>query len=181
MAGGIYAGFVTRLLGVIPDPGVGAGCAATLHCSDHGRGSTERIGTVVLTGLPGPRRYNSPMKTTISLTLLLCVVPTWSVTAAGPDLKRGELLYQTCAACHSILGDGIGPDITGIIGQKSAQIAGFKYSEAMKKANLVWNEPALRAFIANPQVVVKGTTMAFPGYTAPGDQDDVIAYMKSQQ
>lgn len=116
----------------------------------------------------------------VVLPLLLCGVTTWAV-AAGPDLKRGQLLFQTCAACHSVLGDGLGPDITGILGQKSAQVDGFKYSTAMRQAKLIWDEPALRAFIANPQAVVKGTTMTFPGYAAPADLDDVIAYLKSQQ
>jgi cytochrome c2 len=35
-----------------------------------------------------------------------------TAAAAGPS--RGELLYQTCTACHTILGDGVGPDLTGI-------------------------------------------------------------------
>jgi cytochrome c len=101
--------------------------------------------------------------------------------ASAADLKRGELLFQTCSACHTILGDGLGPDLHGIFGQKAAQIPGFKYSDALKNSGLTWDETTLRAFIADPQAAVKGTTMAFPGYKAAADLDNLIAYLKKLQ
>jgi cytochrome c len=99
--------------------------------------------------------------------------------APAADLKRGALLFQTCGACHSILGDGIGPDISGIFGQKAAARPDFKYSSALKDSGIVWNVAALRAFIKNPQARVKGTAMTFPGYENPADVEDVIAYLKT--
>jgi cytochrome c len=102
-----------------------------------------------------------------------------SAEANAADLQRGALLFQTCSACHSVLGDGVGPDLTGIYGQKAAQRAGFKYSTAMQASSLTWNEANLRAFIRNPQGLVKGTLMTFPGYTTPADLDDVVAYIKT--
>lgn len=94
------------------------------------------------------------------------------------DLKRGELLFQTCAACHSVLGNGVAPDLTGIYGRKVAMHADFNYSTALRNSGIVWNESNLRAFIKNPQVLVAGTTMLFPGYSMQADIDDVIAYLK---
>src|SRR5262249_9526991 len=104
-----------------------------------------------------------------------------SALCGAADLKRGELLFQSCAACHSILGNGIGPDIQHIFGMKAASQPGFKYSEAMQRSNLVWDEKTLRAFIAAPQSVVKGTAMTFPGYSRPADVNDVVAFLKSQK
>lgn len=95
------------------------------------------------------------------------------------DLKRGELLFQTCGACHSILGGGIGPDIYGIYGQKAATREGFRYSNALRNSGIVWDDATLRAFIKNPQALVKGTAMTFPGYENPADVDDVIAFLKT--
>jgi len=101
--------------------------------------------------------------------------------ACAADVSRGALLFQTCSACHSVLGDGIGPDINGIYGRKAATREGFKYSEAMKLSGIIWDEATLRAFIKKPQSVVKGTAMAFPGYEMPADVDDVIGYLKTLQ
>jgi cytochrome c len=97
----------------------------------------------------------------------------------GADLKRGALLFQTCTACHSVLGDGVGPDISQIYGKKAASQAGFPYSAAMKASGIIWDDASLRAFIANPQGFVRGTAMTFPGYANPMDVEDVISYLKS--
>lgn len=94
-------------------------------------------------------------------------------------LARGEQLFHTCAACHGVLGDGIGPDITGIYGQPAAMHAGFNYSDALKHRGLTWTEANLRAFIHDPQAFVPGTLMSFPGYERTADIDDVLAYLKS--
>jgi len=102
-----------------------------------------------------------------------------SATASAADLVRGEQLFHTCAACHSVLGDGIGPDITGIYGQPAAMHPGFNYSDALKHRGLTWTEANLRAFIRDPQAFVPGTLMTFPGYERTGDIDDVLAYLKS--
>src|SRR6266700_7865637 len=59
--------------------------------------------------------------------------------ACAADVDRGALLFQTCSACHSVLGDGIGPDINGIYGRKAATREGFNYSEAMKSSGIVWD------------------------------------------
>jgi cytochrome c len=78
-----------------------------------------------------------------------------------------------------VLGDGIGPDISGIYGKPAAMRAGFNYSQALKRRGLTWNEANLRAFIHNPQSFVPGTLMSFPGYERTADIDDVIAYLKT--
>ncbi len=98
-------------------------------------------------------------------------------TAAEPT--RGELLFQTCAACHSVLGDGVGPDLRGIYGKPAATRPGFAYSEALRASGLVWDDATLRAFLHNPQATVKGTKMAFPGYTSDADVEAVLAYLKT--
>jgi cytochrome c len=101
--------------------------------------------------------------------------------ADTPDLERGQLLFQTCAACHSVLGDGVGPDLRGIYGRKAATRPGFNYSAALKSSDIVWNEANLRAFVKDPQALVKGTAMTFPGYPAQSDVDAVIVYLKTFQ
>lgn len=115
----------------------------------------------------------------LGLVALVVAAVAMQSSAQGADLKRGALLFQTCAACHSVLGTGVAPDLTGIVGQKAASRPGFDYSAAMRSSGLTWNVDTLRRFIRNPSQLVPGTRMNFPGYPAPADVDDVIAYLQT--
>jgi cytochrome c len=100
--------------------------------------------------------------------------------AAAADLKHGEQLFEDCTVCHSPFGEGLGPALTGVYGQKAGQRTDFSlYSPAMKASGLVWDEKTLRAYLKSPQSVVKGTSMDFKGYDSDKDLDDVIAYLKT--
>jgi len=117
-----------------------------------------------------------------SIAVLLTAAYATGHASGGPaaDLKRGELLYQTCLACHDVLGAGIGPDLTGVVGRKAGSLPGFDYSPALRSSGLTWDDATLRAFISNPQALVPGTRMTFPGYASPADVGAVIAYLKVQ-
>ena len=69
---------------------------------------------------------------------------TGASAALAADANHGKELFVGCAACHTEKGDGIGPSLKGVYGRKSAAIEDFRYSNPMKRANLVWNdaEPA---------------------------------------
>ncbi len=98
--------------------------------------------------------------------------------ALATDAEHGKLLFQGCIACHSEGPDALGPSLRGVFNRKSATLEDFRYSNAMMRANLVWNEENLQAYIANPQAKVKGNRMPFGGFTSPKDVDDIVAYLK---
>ena len=99
--------------------------------------------------------------------------------AAAADVDHGRVLFETCAACHSDRADALGPNLKGVFGRRSASLDGFRYSNPMKRANLVWDEDNLRAYIRDPQGKVKGNRMPYGGMSDPRDVDDVIAYLKT--
>ena len=100
--------------------------------------------------------------------------------AAEPrvDKQHGEQLFRTCAACHHERADATGPDLRGVLGRKAGSVEGFRYSNAMKRANLVWTPDNLRAYLRDPQAVVKGNRMPFPGLAAASDVDDVVTFLQ---
>ncbi len=98
--------------------------------------------------------------------------------AQAADVEHGKVVFQTCAACHSEKPDAIGPSLRGVYGRKSGSLDNFRYSNAMLRANLVWNEANLRAYLKSPQAKVKGNRMPFAGLSNPKDIDDVIAFLK---
>lgn len=102
-----------------------------------------------------------------------------SVPAAAADAEHGKALFQACIACHTEKPDAIGPSLKGVFGRKSAALEDYRYSNAMKRADLTWDEANLREYIANPQAKVKGNRMPYGGLNNPNDVDDVVAYLKT--
>ena len=116
----------------------------------------------------------------VTTTVFLLVASTASPTAAA-DIDHGKALYETCAACHTERPDALGPSLKGVVGRKSAALEDFRYSNPMKRANLVWDEKNLREYIQDPQAKVKGNRMPYGGVTDGKDVDDIIAYLKILQ
>jgi cytochrome c len=97
--------------------------------------------------------------------------------AAGADADHGKQLFVACAACHTEHPDAIGPNLKGVYGRKSAALDDFRYSNPMKRANLVWDAENLRAYLIDPQAKVKGNRMPYGGVSSPQEADDLVAYL----
>ena len=99
--------------------------------------------------------------------------------AKAADVEHGKALYRdrACAACHSDGNNALGPSLKGVFGRKSAAREDYRYSPAMLRANLLWDEANLKAFIADPQAKVKGNRMPFGGIDDPKDLDDIVGYL----
>ena len=70
----------------------------------------------------------------------------------------------------------LGPSLAGIIGRKAGSEFSYNYSPAMKQANIVWDANTLDAYLVDPQKVVPGNKMPFPGLKTDHDRADVIAF-----
>jgi cytochrome c len=102
-----------------------------------------------------------------------------TLSSGAADAEHGKVLFAPCAACHSDRADATGPSLKGVFGRESASLPDFRYSNPMKRANLVWDAENLRAYITNPQGKVKGNRMPYSGMSDPKDVDDVVAYLKT--
>jgi cytochrome c len=103
--------------------------------------------------------------------------------AAG-DVAKGEAVFTRCQLCHSANkggGNGLGPNLFGVVGRKAASVPNFYYSPALKNANITWTEDMLRKWVTNPQKMVPGTRMVFAGLPNSKDADDVVAFLKSKK
>ncbi len=79
----------------------------------------------------------------------------WAGGLAG-DAGRGETLYEACQDCHSLDKNDVGPRHRGVFGRKAASLPDYDYSEALKSANIVWNEETLDKWLTDPQAVAPG-------------------------
>ena len=97
--------------------------------------------------------------------------------ARAADAEHGKMLFAPCAACHTDRPDALGPSLKGVFGRRSAALPDFRYSNPMRRTNLVWDEDNLHAYISDPQAKVKGNRMPYVGMGDPKDVDDVVAYL----
>lgn len=100
----------------------------------------------------------------------------------GSSAARGKVLFLRCSSCHAIAANApakIGPNLAAVIGRKGGTLPGYRYSQAMKAAGPVWNDATLDRWLAGPNKVVPGTSMAFVGLASPADRQAVIAYLKA--
>ena len=95
------------------------------------------------------------------------------------DAAAGRQVFRKCQACHSLDAgkNGIGPSLAKIVGEKAAAVSGYNFSPAMKASNLTWDAATLDAYLADPQKVVPGNKMPFPGLKTERERSAVIALL----
>ncbi|HET7849754.1 MAG TPA: c-type cytochrome [Pseudolabrys sp.] len=101
--------------------------------------------------------------------------------AAEGNAARGQRVFGACAPCHSLEPDRnmTGPSLANLWNRKAGGLASFdRYSNALKSANLTWNDNTLDEWIKNPQHVVPGNQMTFPGIENAQQRADLLAFLK---
>lgn len=104
-----------------------------------------------------------------------------SLAFAAGDPARGHNLFRACAVCHS-LEPGLhmtGPSLAKIWGREAGSAEAYvRYSDALKKSGIVWNEKNLDAWLRAPQALVPGNLMNFPGIEDGQARDDLVAFLR---
>ena len=98
--------------------------------------------------------------------------------AKAPD--GATLFKQQCATCHTTnLTDPVrqGPPLLKIVGRPAGKVDGFHYSAGFARADFVWDDASLDAWLANPQAMIPGTVMAYR-QPKPETRAAIIAYLK---
>lgn len=113
------------------------------------------------------------------LGLLLLFATTGPVVAA--DVEAGKIVFKKCALCHTAEAgkNKIGPSLFGIVGRKSASLATYNYSDAMKGFKHTWDPQTLDVYLTDPHAEVPGTKMIFPGLKDKTDRANLIAYLET--
>ena len=91
---------------------------------------------------------------------------------------NGKALFdKRCGGCHALDRDKEGPRLGGVYGRTSASIDGFQYSDALKKAKLVWKEDTLDRWLTDTEKLVPDNDMTFHVEKAD-ERREIIAYLK---
>ena len=117
-----------------------------------------------------------------SMFAILIVLAASSFAYAAGDAARGAQAFRACAACHSLAPEEhrTGPSLAAVYGRKAGSAGGFRrYSEALRKADVVWNENTLDAWLRDPAAFIPGNTMTYRGLPEGSARADLIAYLRA--
>lgn len=90
--------------------------------------------------------------------------------------------FGRCAVCHTADKGGedkLGPNLYGVFGKPAAK-GSFAFSDQLKGAGLVLDEPTLHKWLENPKALVPGNRMSFPGIKDAAKRQEIINYLKQQ-
>ena len=122
------------------------------------------------------------MKSIAGLAVWLAVSLAAVPALAAGDSARGARAFGACAACHSLEPGRhqTGPSLAGVWGRKAGALESFpRYSAALKRSGIVWNERTLDAWLANPEKSVPGNYMLFRGISDERTRADLVAFLRA--
>src|SRR5258708_40344637 len=105
------------------------------------------------------------MRAFILLALNLLIAPCAS-QAQSCNQTASEQAWTKGSGCHSLHPNttgGAAPVLRGLFERTAGHSPGFIFSAAFRRASFAWNDQTFDDFVADPQRMVPGTTMAFSG------------------
>lgn len=95
----------------------------------------------------------------------------------------GEVEFQRkCSVCHTLIQDDknrAGPTLYKLFGREAGSLKGYKFSKALIKLKLIWNEETIsRLFDEGPDIVTPGSKMPVQRLKAVHRRDALIQFLK---
>ena len=141
--------------------------------------------------LPFSSPFHSRLPCALATAALLLAQSAHSQAATAPavpaalkgNAEAGKAAFRKCASCHQVgpsARGGFGPKLSGVIGRRAGSTSDYRYSAAMKNANIVWTEQNLGAFLKAPSDFIPGNNMRFWGIGNAQQVADLLAYLRTQ-
>jgi cytochrome c len=132
---------------------------------------------------PNPSRLRIPI---LQAVIFGAAVLSHPNASQAQNLAEDRKLFETaCTPCHTY-DKGGEPDmygltlnLYGVVGRKAASVAGFQYSEDLRKSDIVWDEPVIDTFISAPKRLFPGTRMELAGVQDVKTRTGIIRYLRS--
>lgn len=135
------------------------------NSGSHPQSTRRRIAGVLFnlvecTDVPGsvPRgNRDDAYAVLFAIALLLGEPASWAA-----DTQNGRAAFENlCANCHTTVSaqNSFGPSLAGLIERRSGTLLGYRYSQAMRNADITWNASSLDEFLQSSTSRVPGTSM----------------------
>lgn len=96
------------------------------------------------------------------------------------DPAAGKVAYEACTACHALDANKTGPMHRGVVGRKAGTVPGFKYSPALREADVIWTPESLDKWLQDPGTMIPDVKM-FYSVADPKQRADIIAYLATEK
>lgn len=98
-------------------------------------------------------------------------------------MTNGERQFQRkCSICHALGPDAqrrAGPTLYHLFGRPAGSLDDYPYSQTLLTSDIVWSEATIDLlFDQGPDHYIPGSKMPMQRITAPGDRDDLVAFLK---
>jgi cytochrome c len=94
----------------------------------------------------------------------------------------GAEVYRACVACHTLSpdeGNRAGPTLHGIFGRRIATLPGYRFSDALKKLDIVWTpETVAKLFEIGPAAYTPGTKMPEQKIGSAEDRAALVRFLE---
>lgn len=94
----------------------------------------------------------------------------------------GAQVFRACVACHALNaddGEKAGPSLHGLFGRKIGSLPGYRYSDALKRMDIVWTPDAVaKMFEVGPMTYTPGTKMPEQKIGAAVDRQALVEFLK---
>lgn len=95
---------------------------------------------------------------------------------------RGAEVFRACIACHALRpedGPRAGPSLAGVIGRRIATVSDYRYSDALKGMDIVWDARTIaRLFEVGPARYTPGTRMPEQTITSADDREALVRFLE---
>jgi cytochrome c len=112
------------------------------------------------------------------LSTVLVLAATIAAPQTGDEAKGKELFQRRCGGCHATDQVKEGPRLRGVYGRRAGTTTDFQYSDALKTAQLTWNDALLDKWLTDTESLVPDNDMTFR-VPNPAERRDIIAFLKS--
>lgn len=100
------------------------------------------------------------------------------VDVGAGDPERGKQLFEKrCTGCHALDQDKEGPRLRNIYGRKAGSVSTFKYSGALKAAQVTWDDASLDNWLTDTESLVPDNDMDFRVPKAD-ERADIIRFLR---
>ena len=98
--------------------------------------------------------------------------------APAANADSGKALFEKrCVGCHSLDQDKEGPRLRNVYGRRAGQVSTFKYSAALKSAQITWDDASLDKWLTDPDSLIPDNDMAFHVPKAE-ERADIIRFLR---
>ena len=105
-----------------------------------------------------------------------------SKTSTSSAPVKPPAAFTICSVCHTVSadgGNGVGPNLHGIVERGVGSASDFSYSSAIRRTEFTWTTEKLDEFLKSPAAIIPGNFMTLGGIQSAEERKSIIDYLST--